>query len=90
MQGTSAALAASVKHVSSAVSACQQDGEGVKKGLGHDTTIPVKILDTGAVDSYIASSALPFPQETSTGDHVYLENWFDGSVCAAAKTCASL
>ena len=35
--------------------------------------MPVKILrDTGAFDSYIVSSVLPFSQETDTGDYVLM------------------
>ncbi|XP_038154567.1 uncharacterized protein LOC119792145 isoform X1 [Cyprinodon tularosa] len=41
--------------------------------VGSDATVPVKILrDTGAFNSYIVSSVLPFSEETNTGDHVLM------------------
>lgn len=47
--------------------------DGCVSLVGSDITAPVKILrDTGAFDSYIVSSVLPFSQETNTGDHVLM------------------
>uniref|UniRef100_A0A3B5QIF6 CCHC-type domain-containing protein n=1 Tax=Xiphophorus maculatus TaxID=8083 RepID=A0A3B5QIF6_XIPMA len=41
--------------------------------VGSDATGLVKILrDTGAFNSYIVSSVLPFSEETKTGDHVLM------------------
>ena len=38
-----------------------------------DVTVPLKILrDTGAFDSYIVSSVLPFSEETNTGDYILM------------------
>ncbi|XP_044000295.1 uncharacterized protein LOC122847010 [Gambusia affinis] len=42
--------------------------------VGSDATVPVKILrDTGAFNSYIVSSVLPFSEETNTEDHVLMQ-----------------
>lgn len=45
--------------------------EGTVSLLGSDVKVPIKILwDTGAYDSYIVDSVLPFSIETDAGDRV--------------------
>lgn len=45
--------------------------EGFLSLLGSETKIPIKILrDTGAHDSYVVSSVLPFSSNTATGDFI--------------------